>query len=93
MVNRLVLAPSTKPLKGSSIANPLDRSTLKSSSRLPKIIPIIRGTMAATRDRIGISARPVVPNAIMVRNGPSFRDKIAIAPTSVLSPNSFARAV
>ncbi|WP_242828124.1 hypothetical protein [Enterocloster clostridioformis] len=42
--------------------------------------------MAATRDRIGISARPVVPSAIMVRNGPSFKDRIPRRLTTPAGP-------
>lgn len=34
----------------------------------------------------GILASPDIPNANIVKNGPSFRDSIDIAPTSVESP-------
>ena len=54
---------------------------------------MISGIIAATISRSGIDASPVVPSAIIVRNGPSFNDRIAIAPISVSSPNSFASAV
>ena len=54
---------------------------------------MIRGMIAATISNAGIDASPVVPSAIIVRKGPSFKDRTAMAPISVSSPNSFASAV
>ena len=55
-------------------------------SRFPQIIPMIRGISVAINDSIGMEAIPAVPIAIIVKNGPSFSDKIDIAPASVSSP-------
>ena len=55
-------------------------------SRFPQIIPMIRGISVAINDSIGMEAIPAVPIAIIVKNGPSFSDKIEIAPASVSSP-------
>lgn len=52
----------------------------------PRIIPINIGITTATSDIIGIWASPDAPNATNVKNGPSFNDNIAYAPTSVSSP-------
>lgn len=57
-----------------------------SCSRFPQIIPMIRGISVAINDSIGMEAIPAVPIAIIVKNGPSFSDKIEIAPASVSSP-------
>ena len=56
-------------------------------SRFPQINPISSGTNTAIRDLIGIFASPVAPRAISVKNGPSFSDRIEIAPVSVAFPN------
>ena len=55
-------------------------------SKLPRMIPITRGTSAATRAIRGMSAIPAEPRAIMVKKGPSFRDTTAMAPWSASSP-------
>ena len=59
----------------------------KPLSRFPQINPISSGTNTATRDIIGILASPVAPSAIRVKNGPSFKDRMEIAPVSVALPN------
>ena len=49
--------------------------------------PISSGTSTAIRESIGIDASPVAPRAISVKNGPSFRERMEMAPVSVALPN------
>ena len=54
---------------------------------LLRLIPAPIGIISvAINDSIGMEAIPAVPIAIIVKNGPSFSDKIEIAPASVSSP-------
>ena len=55
------------------------------------IKPMISGIMLAMIAVIGNFPIPAVPSAIIVKNGPSFKVRIAVAPTSDSSPYSPAR--
>ena len=54
--------------------------------------PIKIGIRTETKAINGIFAIPVIPKANIVKNGPSFKDKILTAPTSDESPYSPAKA-
>ncbi|EHC43584.1 hypothetical protein LTSEALA_1004 [Salmonella enterica subsp. enterica serovar Alachua str. R6-377] len=80
--------PNPKAKKGIVTTLPCLRNLRMSSSRLPKIMPMIMGIITATRFIKGIDTMPADPNASMVKKGPSFNDITAIAPPSVSSPYS-----
>ena len=48
---------------------------------------IVMKKVTATKDINGMLARPVAPRATSVKNGPSFKDRMEIAPVSVAFPN------
>ena len=87
-ISRLIPAPSANAKKGMSSGPPFVRKSRILASRLPRIMPTTNGTRTATSAMIGIFAIPAAPSAIMVKKGPSFRDKMEIAPTSRSLPNS-----
>ncbi len=60
--------------------------TLSFLSKFPIIIPTSIGTIAANNDNKGTFARPEVPRAINVKNGPSFKVSKLIVAQSVSSP-------
>jgi len=66
---------------------------LKPESMFPHTKPISSGTIVATRAMKGILASPVAPNAIKVKKGPSFNERMEIAPVSVASPNCDEREI
>ena len=63
------------------------QAALKWLSKLPQTKPIKIGMMTATRDMNGMLASPVAPRATRVKNGPSFKDRMEMAPVSVAFPN------
>ncbi|KAJ94655.1 hypothetical protein DF41_08705 [Raoultella planticola] len=87
-ISRLIPAPRAKAKNGMSSGPPFVRKSRMCTSRLPRIMPTIRGISTATSAMIGMLAIPAAPSAIMVKKGPSFSDKIEIAPTSRSLPNS-----
>ena len=87
MVLTSVLAPMEIVMKNVTIGCAVAHAFLKPASRLPQMKPISSGTSTAIRESIGIDASPVAPRAISVKNGPSFRDRMEMAPVSVALPN------
>jgi hypothetical protein len=90
--DRDTLPPHANAKNGISIGPPLVKNFRMSESRLPRIIPISIGTITATNDIRGMFAITALPRAIIVRKGPSFIERIAIAPTSVSYPDSHVSA-
>ena len=82
-----VFAPIEIVMKKVTIGCAVAHAFLNPASRFPQINPIKIGIKVAIRDLIGIFASPVAPKATRVKNGPSFKDKIEIAPVSVAFPN------
>ena len=82
-----VLAPMEIVIKNVTIGCAVLHASRNPLSRLPQINPINKGIRTAIRDLTGIFASPVAPRAISVKNGPSFSDRIEIAPVSVAFPN------
>ena len=82
-----VFAPIEIVIKKVTIGCAVLHASRKPLSRLPQTKPIRRGIRTAISDLIGILASPVAPRAISVKNGPSFRDRMEIAPVSVAFPN------
>ena len=56
------------------------------------MMPITSGIRVAIKVVSGMLASPAVPIAIIVKKGPSFNERIEIAPASVASPYFSARA-
>ena len=82
-----VFAPIEIVMKNVTIGCAVLHASRNPLSRFPQKNPISSGTNTAIRDLIGIFASPVAPSAISVKNGPSFSDRIEIAPVSVAFPN------
>ena len=82
-----VFAPIEIVIKKVTIGCAVLHASLNPLSRFPQMKPINRGTNTAIKDLIGIFASPVAPSAISVKNGPSFKDRMEIAPVSVALPN------
>ncbi|MPM58527.1 hypothetical protein SDC9_105358 [bioreactor metagenome] len=83
---KLIPAPNVKPTKGIKISPAGAKKSLKLLSKFPRIIPTIIGITVAIKAFPGILASPDAPNAINVKNGPSFKASKAIAAQSVVSP-------
>ena len=88
---KLISAPIGIIIKNVMIGIASAATLRKVVSRFPQMIPIISGIRVAIKDSIGMDAIPAVPIAIIVKNGPSFNDRIEIAPASVSSPYCCAR--
>ncbi len=82
---RFMLLPSANPTKV-RVNYTLALKTLSFLSKFPIIIPTSIGTIAANNDNKGTFARPEVPRAINVKNGPSFKVSKLIVAQSVSSP-------
>ena len=87
MVFRSVFAPMEIVMKKVTIGCAVLQAALKWLSRLPQTKPTKIGMMTATKDINGMLARPVAPRATSVKNGPSFKDRMEMAPVSVAFPN------
>ena len=84
---KLMPAPIAKAANGIISFSPGARNSRTKRLLLPKIKPKIIGKIAANKATSGKSAKPAVPSATMVKNGPSLSDNTEIAPRSVLLPN------
>ena len=91
-IARLIPHPRPKAKNGIITPPAFDKNSFISSSRFPSKAPKRIGITAPISIEKGIAATPALPRAIIVRNGPSFKETIAIAPVSVASPNSPVRA-
>lgn len=87
IVLTFVLASIEIVIKNVTIGCAVAHAFLNPASRLPQINPIRIGINVATRDLNGMDASHVAPRATSVKNGPSFRDRMEIAPVSVALPN------
>ena len=93
IVSRLIPQPNPKAKKGIITIPAFVRKERISESKLPNIIPTTKGKITPTNVMNGIDAIPADPKAIMVKNGPSLTESIAMAPTSSFDPNSAVKAV
>ena len=82
-----VFAPIEMVMKNVTIGCAVAHAFRNPASRFPQINPIRIGINVAINDLNGIDASPVAPSATNVKNGPSFNDKMEIAPVSVAFPN------
>lgn len=73
-------------MKNVMIGSDFSANSRNVSSRFPHTMPIINGINVAINASTGIDAIPAVPIAIIVKKGPSFNDKMEIAPASLSSP-------
>ena len=85
---KFIPAPIEKPINGITMPTPVEKNFLTSTSRFPKIKPIIRGIIAANNDINGILASPEAPNVSSARKGPSCMFMIPMAAASAESPYS-----
>src|SRR5690606_27314343 len=90
---RSMPAPRAKAKKGMVMDAVGSIILANRSSRLPRMKPMMKGTMAATRACQGIAPRPLKPRKSRVKKGPSFRALAMYAPRSSSSPYWEAKAI